>query len=144
MTPEETNVPKRKLPQPGPSGDLPGSMTRLRERGPFQFNVPGVRAALFDLEVIWDETAARAVCIVTERADNPGASVTNAARALFNAVCAAYTLDPRCTVWIEHYPARVPADYDLVTFPGNGGEPSWRDMTAEDWGELGLETTDCD
>lgn len=105
----------------------------------------------------------RALIVCSERDDNRGASVTNAAEVIATAVCISLQLDPRAVVWVEHYPARqiVPASaarpagvrerptWDLVTFklcaakgPTGPGwivhAPAWRPMTLADWQELGL------
>jgi hypothetical protein len=47
----------------------------------------------------------RTVVIATERPDNPGTSVTNAAEELASQVCQRFDIDPDKLVWIESYPA---------------------------------------
>jgi hypothetical protein len=46
------------------------------------------------------------VIVLTERWDNPGASITNRAEYLAAQVAEAFELNPRAAVWIEHYPGR--------------------------------------
>lgn len=79
-----------------------------------------------------------AVVIVSEVPDNPGMSVTNPAEVIATQVVRESGLDPRTTLWIEHYPDRKrPAQHDpvfqetwdLVTFQWDGQEarhPRWR------------------
>ena len=109
----------------------------------------------------------RTAVIATELEDNPGTSVTNVAEQLASFVCDRFGIDPDHLVWIEHYgyPSatrpKEPRSYDLVTFwrpppekirwlapvlrarpdgwPGYSAEPEWREMTAWDWKELGVE-----
>lgn len=106
----------------------------------------------------------RTLVIATERADNPGTSVTNVAEHLASFVCDRFGIDPDKLVWVEHYgygnclsPERA---YDRVTFqrradervvwppavtrskrnswPGHFGEPHWATMSDPDWAALGL------
>lgn len=89
--------------------------------------------------------------IATERRDNPGTSVTNAAERLAGEICRMYRIDPLTLVWIEHYgypdafgtPA-YPKDrpHSLVSFTTDGRtfrDPQWRVMSASDWEAMGLE-----
>jgi hypothetical protein len=104
----------------------------------------------------------RLVAIATERSDNPGTSVTNAAELLASQVCDRFGIEPGRLLWIEHYgygtslfPER---GHDHVTFartyvkwanpagktptcyaePVYFRAPSWRQMTESDWRDLGL------
>ncbi len=106
------------------------------------------------LAVIWLHDA-RTVVVATEREDNPGTSVTNAAELLATAVVKTFCLDPDKLVWVEHYaPGRLHGrreDLDLVTFGTvhvdranrfvSFADPSWRPMQANDWQALGLDRT---
>ena len=124
------------------------------------------RRAFCDLEVI-PLSDGRTLVIATERADNPGTSVTNVAEHLASFVCDRFEIKPDTLVWVEHcgYPDPVNPkrrrEYDLVTFerrqpetirwsavvlrchpdgwPGYFEEPDWRPMREEDWQELNLE-----
>jgi hypothetical protein len=86
----------------------------------------------------------RVAVIASERSDNPGMSITNAAEHAASEVCRQLEIDPYQMAWIEHYPAdpcpvcsgtgkrtpvkclachgrgtrREKATYDLVTFGG--------------------------
>lgn len=91
----------------------------------------------------------RALIIATERDDNNGASVTNAAEIIATLVCAQFKIAPEQMVYIEHYPPSalhgpIP-EWDLVTFKGrkNGanvtiGEPNWRPVTRDEMHEIGI------
>ena len=92
----------------------------------------------------------------SERPDNPGMSVTNAAEVLATRIADALGLGPEDAVFVEHYPAergrgepgtRRPGEtWDRVTFRRvvhMGGrscsfeDPSWRPMADADWRALG-------
>ena len=93
----------------------------------------------------------RTVVVASEREDNPGTSVTNAAEQLATAVVMTFCLDPDKLVWVEHYPAEGPhakrEDWDLVTFKIirtkreflTFTDPDWRPMRRADWQDLGLD-----
>lgn len=75
------------------------------------------------------------VVIVTELANNPGRSLTNAMEWIAGEVLYSNRLDPAETVVIEHYEASPgargtaedPATFDLVTFSyAEDTEPAWR------------------
>lgn len=110
-----------------------------------QFCYPGLhgREAWADL-TLYDLADGGTLVVASERPDNPGASVTNAAEQL--ATWAAFRLEfePEQLVWVEHYPAvgygqiarragqqarrnegTVHETYDLVTFELHRG--AWRD-----------------
>jgi hypothetical protein len=129
------------------------------------FEYPGFHGcrSWCDLELIPLADGWTAV-IATERAGNPGTSVTNIAEHLASFVCNHFGIDPDRLVWIEHYayasttfPERT---FDLVTFvrlppgsvswsvppgetlsrevPAHFHQPHWRVMTDADWRDLGL------
>ena len=129
------------------------------------FEYPGFHGhrSWCDLELI-PLADGRTAAIVSERADNPGTSVTNIAERLASFVCNTFDIDPDHLVWIEHYgyasttfPERT---FDLVTFdrlpvgsiswsvphgetlsrqvPAHFHQPHWRIMTDADWHGLGL------
>lgn len=53
------------------------------------------------------------VVVLTELADNPGTSVTNAVESLAAQFCECYELDGADVVWVEHYPdARAQGERD--------------------------------
>jgi hypothetical protein len=82
-----------------------------------------------------------AVVICSELADNPGASVTNAAEAMATQVRDRY-LKGRTMVWVEHYPPEAhggePETFDSVEFyerpDGSFSTPKWKHL-----GRKGLE-----
>lgn len=92
---------------------------------------------------------ARSVVIVTELANNPGQSVTNAIEWIAGEVLYSNRLDPAETVVIEHYEASpgargTPEDsatFDLVTFSRRGRrvgvEAKWLDAGARTAGVEG-------
>lgn len=68
------------------------------------------------------------VVILTELADNPGMSVTNAIEELTASVSATYALD-ETAIFIEHY-EHMPPTYDLVAV--GTGAPRWRRLVGEE------------
>ncbi len=92
----------------------------------------------------------RTLVICTERPDNPGTSVTNAAEIIASRVASQLALDPAKLIWIEHYPPSKlhgeSEDFDLVTFGSivHDGihtvfdDPCWRPVNSEDWQSIGL------
>lgn len=80
------------------------------------------------------------VVIATERDDNEGTSITNAAEALAAIVAEDFGIDKENLVWIEHYPARGQGEmfaesFDLVEFDLEGGKfrnPRWKRITKEE------------
>lgn len=68
------------------------------------------------------------VVILTELADNPGMSVTNAIEELAASVSATYALD-ETAIFIEHY-EYMPPTYDLVEL--GGAAPTWRRLVVEE------------
>lgn len=87
----------------------------------------------------------RVVVIVTERLDNPGMSVTNAAERIATLIAQQHGLDPARTAWIEHYPDRHPPgmegdrmfdeSFDQITFDWDAhlraANPRWRRIDRE-------------
>jgi hypothetical protein len=65
--------------------------------------------------------------ILTQLADNLGMSVTNVAEQLATKLVRVYQLDPRNTIWVEHYPPAdgAPETFDALLF-------AWRGRTAHD------------
>lgn len=115
----------------------------------FQFTGRGSVPGICSLEIIVlaDD---RYVVICSERADNTGPSITNAAEWIAAQVCVRHKIAPEQLVWIEHYPPSpthgLNQDWDLVTFKlGCSLEgwkflrPEWRTMRPADWAELGME-----
>jgi hypothetical protein len=104
-----------------------------------------------DLEVI-QLRRGEALVVCSERPDNPGTSVTDFAAELATSVCDRRGIAPDLLIWVERQPERngpggklLPEFYKLVTFAfeQNGGTwrfvcPRWREMTGDDWCELGL------
>lgn len=91
----------------------------------------------------------RHVVIVEELDENPGQSISNGWEQVVNAIHEKYSVPVADTVWIEHqrepdsYGAKLIGVWQLVTFsaaqPGEPrGKANWREMTADDWHELGL------
>ena len=72
---------------------------------------------------------AATVVVISELAENPGVSVTNAAAALATEIARIYDLETVTTFWVEHYGAFSytasggDETFDLVTF-------TWRNRTA--------------
>ncbi|MEM6628856.1 MAG: hypothetical protein AAF694_04255 [Bacteroidota bacterium] len=73
------------------------------------------------------------VVVATERADNPGTSITNGVEALANQVCQEFSIDPQKLIWIERYTQnsyenlspdekQQYPDYALVTFNFKKGQ----------------------
>jgi hypothetical protein len=106
-----------------------------------------------DAEVIRTDDPAegdppRYVVIVSERADNPGMSITNGAERVADALVRHLGCLCRELVYIEHYP-RDGADgepvptWDIVTFKGARGgtftDADWRPATHDDFAELGID-----
>lgn len=89
-------------------------------------------------------TETGAVVILSELADNPGISVTNAIEQLATEIAKRYALNPKTTTWIEHY---GPFSY----YPQDGDDPNyetfdkitfaWRDniASAPQWKRLSQE-----
>ena len=77
------------------------------------------------------------VVVLSELAENPGVSVTNAAAALATEIARIYDLETVTTFWVEHYGAFSytasggDETFDLVTF-------TWRNRTASnsEWQRL--------
>lgn len=83
--------------------------------------------------------------VVTERADNPGMSITNAAEIVATEiVSAARDLGVDATKWlyVEHYPVSEYHDddtYDIVEFTwinGRASRPTWRHLPRKKFAEL--------
>ncbi len=128
---------------------------------PFRYAGLHGREAWCDLAV-YELGDGRRVCIATERADNPGASITNTAELAATAAARELGIPPETLVWVEHYagsesyasddPRFHRHTYDRVEFTieripradlpptrrWRFAEPTWRRMTAEDWNDLGI------
>lgn len=129
------------------------------------FEYPGFQGcrSVCDLELI-PLSDGRTVAIVTERADNPGTSVTNIAEHLASWVCHQLHIDPDRLVWVEHYgyagTMSRERTFDRVEFsrlpagsrswsvspgetlsrqtPAHFHQPHWSAMTDADWHALDL------
>ena len=88
------------------------------------------------------DTDAGVVVVLSELADNPGRSVTNAAAELATEIAKRYELDPQTTTWLEHYGAVSYWDtgetfhetFDLLTFTWygrNAHNVEWRRLSQE-------------
>jgi len=104
-------------------------LTRRLER----FTYPGLfdRPVETDLLIIGD--GVRPVVVATERADNPGASITNTAERLATAI---WELPLHDFSLVEHYPRfRYGGDLgttlDLVSFTHHWGGVSWKHLDIE-------------
>ncbi len=87
----------------------------------------------------------RIAVICRQIPDNPGQSVTNSIEEIAFQVCAQFQIPAAQLVLIDYYPHRIPqrSNYALVHFqqrPPSGmfEGPSWKEMTGEDWRDLGL------
>lgn len=78
--------------------------------------------------------------LLTELADNPGESVTNACERIATGVQPRWALDLTTTRWIEHYPAESfrekgrGATFDEITFTwgdGTASHPQWHRLPLE-------------
>jgi hypothetical protein len=87
----------------------------------------------------------RTVVVISEAADNPGMSVTNASEDIATKIVQVFNIDPARTRWIEHYPQEAwryhgreeikPATYDEVFYSWRGleaREPNWRRIPLEE------------
>ena len=94
------------------------------------YRYPGFHGCLShcDLEIIRSSSTTTLI-ICTERADNPGTSVTNLAAELATRVCEEdETIDPARLLWVEHYPPSpgiegdcIPATWAWVIFTEREG-----------------------
>jgi hypothetical protein len=88
-----------------------------------KYAFPGYGSAIGFCDLI--VYTAEEIAIATERADNPGASVTNQAAILATQIVRNFELDPVKFIFIEHYDARSYGDpnekerFALVTFTWN-------------------------
>jgi hypothetical protein len=94
----------------------------------------------------------RVAVICSEREDNPGSCVTNCAGELAASVCQRWKIAPDKLIWIERnrshggehghlVPSFERVSFALVRQVGQDVEflePSWRAMSDQDWGNLGL------
>ena len=85
----------------------------------------------------------RAVFIVTELDNNPGQSVSNCWENVVSAALYRYEVKPLDAVWVEHYPGQTlpRGPYEILTYTESAdgkANAKWRDMTPDDWLELGL------
>ena len=117
--------------------------TRRAEGGaPMLYQYPGVLNCYSkcDLEIIRGGTTTLVIC--SERADNPGTSVTDAAARIATCLCHDdRTIAPEGVIWVEHTPAlgrgrrSQPERWCRVTFTSRDGRifdrPAWEPTTAE-------------
>ena len=109
---------------------------------PFQFTNGTRGTANIRIIDLPDGRTLAAYANVDEEADLP---VNMVSEDLFRRVCERHALDPTRVVWVEYtgYTVEV-ADgelggWELVTWKGEPGEgPEWRQMTEDDWRELGV------
>lgn len=66
--------------------------------------------------------------VISELADNPGMSVTNASETIATSLRGHYDLDPKTTTWIEHLPpaawreqGRKDEQFDQITYTWSNG-----------------------
>jgi hypothetical protein len=88
------------------------------------------------------QTDAGATVLLTELADNPGMSITNASEEIASSLAARFALNPIITTWIEHYPSTAWRDerrrdetFDEITYTWQGqtaSAPQWRRLTIEE------------
>ena len=118
--------------------------TRRAEGGaPMLYQYPG-RLNCYskcDLEIIRGRSTTLVIC--SERADNPGTSVTNAAARIATCLCHDdRSIAPKGLLWVEHTPAlgrgrqRKPERWCRVTLTARDGRtfdrPAWEPIPAED------------
>lgn len=95
-----------------------------------------------DLHVYRD--GATAVVVASERADNPGASITNTYNHLATGVCQKLGLSVEQTTWIEHYGPesygeKIDETFDWISLVWNGERlvsPTWRPGSMEELEQL--------
>jgi hypothetical protein len=132
----------------------------MRRRAIRRFVFEGLHGcrSVSDLEVV-PLPNDRTLLIASERPDNPGTSVTNAAEELASQACEKLGIDPDKLVWIERYPRescpvckgkgrksrkvctacrgtgtrRESATYDLVTFRRRQPELPFRPASKKAW-----------
>ena len=111
---------------------------------------PGLhrRPARCRLRVIEPNSPGRpTVMVLSELADNPGASITNAAEQAWQAAARrtglypGSGLEPHTAIYIEHYPGdryHRPETFDVVTFddPQTFTGPEWRPLGPLEFSEL--------
>lgn len=105
----------------------------------FHYDPPALKAGFCRVRLYSRGRSERrsAVVILTELADNTGASVTEAAETIAAKLCWEHRLNPNRVIWIEHYPYRqmnplepISSDgsFDMVTFNWQGpyaSNPEW-------------------
>lgn len=75
---------------------------------------------------LWRTTSKGTLAVVTERPEDPGVSITNAAETVWAAVQRIYGDPGRLIPVVEHYPAErgLPETFDLVSLDVHG-KPCW-------------------
>lgn len=129
-------------------------------RDPFWFIGPnGVRGCC--TLCVYQLRDSQILVIWSERSDNPGMSVTNAAETLAELVANELQLAPGLVVWVEHWPAslrptiprsgqacwhqvefnyvRETRSFDQRRNVSRYADPAWREMTEADWVKLGVD-----
>ena len=85
------------------------------------------------------------IIVLSELAENPGVSVTNAAAAIATEIARNYMIDLDTTIWIEHYGAfsykggDCDETFDRITFTWRNRTASnaeWKRLTADELHEL--------
>jgi hypothetical protein len=85
------------------------------------------------------------IIVLSELAENPGVSVTNAAAAIATEIARIYMIDLDTTIWIEHYGAfsykggDCDETFDRITFTWRNRTASnaeWKRLTADELHEL--------
>ena len=85
------------------------------------------------------------IIVLSELAENPGVSVTNAAAAIATEIARTYMIDLDTTIWIEHYGAfsykggDLDETFDRITFTWRNRTASnaeWKRLTADELHEL--------
>jgi hypothetical protein len=85
----------------------------------------------------------RVVVACIQVAGNPGASITNTVETIVEQVCGRFEISPERVIWLENYEIFDPEEWKLVTFgdvnvDGSVRDPSWKQMSFQDWDNLQL------
>ena len=105
------------------------------------FEYPGLHGATSHCELEIHRGRHRVIVEATERDDNPGLSVTNAAESVATLACRSYGIEPDTLVWIEKYPysSTFPPSIDRVEFKVVGDEfysPRWTTLTNDEYDDI--------
>lgn len=101
------------------------------------YNSPNNREGTCRVE-IWKGSPC--IVVLTELADNPGMSITNASEHICSHIVDNHGLHNTPVIWIEHYfygDGRKDETFDLVVFPisnnlhGHFNPPGWRPLSKE-------------